>query len=73
MKSNIGLPDRLWRLLAGIALLAFAWWQSSWIALLAALFVFYEVLAGWCVLYQILGKNTCPISHSKSSDKKQKK
>lgn len=62
MKSNIGLIDRVLRLSAGIALLAFAWWQNSWIALIFALFTFYETLAGWCIMYQLLGKNSCPIS-----------
>lgn len=67
MKSNIGFNDRLLRLLAGVALLAFAWWQSSWIALLVALFIFYEVLAGWCAFYQLIGKNTCPLPEAKNA------
>lgn len=61
MKKNIGTKDRLIRLTLAILLLAFAWWQSSWIALAASLFTFYEALASWCVLYQFLGKNTCDI------------
>lgn len=65
MKKNIGTPDRLLRLSIGIALLVFAWWQNSWIALAAAIFTFYEALAGWCILYQILGKNSCPINRDK--------
>lgn len=65
MKKNIGLRDRLLRLAIGILLLAFAWWQSSWIALGFALFTFYEALAGWCIYYQIIGKNTCPIDTKK--------
>lgn len=65
MKKNIGTPDRLLRFSIGVALLIFAWWQSSWVALALALFTFYEAFAGWCVLYQILGKNTCPINRDK--------
>lgn len=65
MKKNIGLWDRLFRLSIGIVLLAFAWWQSSWIAFGIALFTFYEALAGWCIVYQIIGKNTCPIDRKK--------
>jgi predicted anti-sigma-YlaC factor YlaD len=59
MKKNIGTADRLLRLAIAVILLLFAWWQSSWIALVFSLFTFYEALAGWCVLYQLLGKNSC--------------
>lgn len=65
MKKNIGTFDRLIRLAIGIILLAYAWWQSSWIALAAALFTFYEALAGWCILYQLIGKSSCPINQDK--------
>lgn len=61
MKKNIGTTDRIIRLLIGIALLALAWWQGSWILLAFALFTFYEALASWCVLYALFGKNSCPI------------
>lgn len=61
MKKNIGTSDRLLRLTLAVLILLFSWWQASWIALLVSLFVFYEALAGWCALYQILGKNSCPI------------
>lgn len=61
MKKNIGTTDRLIRLAIAILLLALAWWFGSWIMLAASLFVFYEALASWCVLYQILGKSSCPI------------
>lgn len=60
MEKNIGTPDRILRLTIGILLLLLAWWKSSWIALGFALFAFYEALVGWCILYQLLGKNTCP-------------
>lgn len=61
MKKNIGTKDRLLRLLIAILLLAYAWWQRSWIALAFAIFTLYEAVASWCVLYQILGKNSCDI------------
>lgn len=65
MKKNIGTFDRLIRLLFAVLLLAFAWWQSSWIALGFSLFTFYEALAGWCIFYQMIGKNSCPIDQNK--------
>lgn len=61
MKKNIGTQDRLIRLAFAIALLIYAWWQMSWVALGLSLFTFYEALASWCVLYQLIGKSTCPI------------
>lgn len=60
MKKNIGKTDRLIRLAIAIALLAYAYWQSSWIAFFVSLFVFFEALMSWCILYQLLGKNSCP-------------
>jgi hypothetical protein len=67
MKSNIGTPDRLIRLVIAILFLAAAWWESSWILFVISLFVFYEALVGWCALYQILGKNSCPIDTNKKT------
>jgi hypothetical protein len=61
MKKNIGTSGRLLRLAIAILLLIYAYWQWSWIALAASLFVFYEALASWCIVYQLLGINACPI------------
>ncbi|MBA3958397.1 MAG: DUF2892 domain-containing protein [Parachlamydiaceae bacterium] len=61
MKKNIGLTDRLLRLGVAVLLLGMAWWWSSWILLLFSLFTFFEALASWCVIYQIIGKNSCPL------------
>jgi hypothetical protein len=61
MKKNIGQIDRLVRLSIGIAFLGYAIWDKSWIAAAFALFTFYEAAASWCILYQILGKNSCPL------------
>lgn len=61
MKKNIGTADRVLRFILALLVLIYSWWAASWIALAIALFVFYEAIAGWCVVYQILGKNSCPI------------
>lgn len=65
IKSNIGKKDRIIRLVIAIALFAYAAFQKSYLALGAAIFTVYEALAGWCILYQILGKSSCPISKKK--------
>jgi hypothetical protein len=61
MQKNIGMIDRFIRLVLAIGLLAYAWWQWSWIALILSLFVFFEVFFSWCLVYQLLGRNTCPV------------
>jgi hypothetical protein len=61
MKKNMGTADRLFRLAIGLLLLSLGIWQGSWVLAVAALFCFYEAAASWCVLYQILGKNTCSL------------
>ncbi len=60
MRKNIGTPDRLFRLAIAIALFGLAYYKASWILAAAGLFVLYESLAGWCILYYFLGKNSCP-------------
>jgi len=60
MKKNIGKPDRILRLIVGILLLGWAYWQMSWVLLVLGLFTLFEAFMSWCILYQILGKNSCP-------------
>ncbi len=62
MKSNMGTTDRIIRLVLAVFLLVYAYSQGSWLAFAGSLFTFYEAGASWCVLYQLMGKNTCPIS-----------
>lgn len=61
MKKNIGTTDRLLRLAIALILLGAAWWWASWIVFIVACFAIYEALVGWCLVYQLLGKNSCPI------------
>jgi hypothetical protein len=61
MKQNIGILDRLIRAALGALLFYFAWWWPSWIIFFFGVFCFYEALVGWCIVYQFLGKNTCPV------------
>lgn len=67
MKKNLNVTDRISRLLIAIALLAFAVWQHSWVVFFASLFVFFEAAAGWCILYALTGKSSCPISNAAST------
>jgi hypothetical protein len=65
VKKNIGTKDRLIRLAIALLLFGYAFWQSSWIAFAAGLFTLIESLFSWCILYQILGKSSCPIKPKK--------
>lgn len=66
MKKNIGTTDRVIRFILALLLLLYAWWQSSWLALGFSLFTFYEALSSWCIVYQLLGRNSCPIHRDHS-------
>jgi hypothetical protein len=61
LKRNIGSADRLFRLVVALGLFVYAYQKSSWPAYLAGGFVLFEALYGWCVMYQLLGKNSCPL------------
>jgi len=60
-KPNLDMAGRLIRLTLAIILLLLAYWYGSWLLLIASAFTFFEVLRGWCVVYQLLGIDHCPI------------
>jgi hypothetical protein len=59
LRKNINNQGRMIRLVIAVLLLVYAIWYSSWIALLLSLFTFFESFFSWCVLYQIMGWNSC--------------
>ena len=65
LKKNLGRTDQIVRGVISALLLAYAYWNMSWIALIFGVFVMVESLAGWCIFYQLLGKNSCPVSKKK--------
>lgn len=66
IKKNLDISGRIVRLLIATLLLIFAIWQKSWIALAFSFFVFFEALMSWCVIYQLIGKNNCPLNNDSS-------
>ena len=60
-KKNIGTSGRILRLAIAALLLVYGIWQDSWIALFFSLFTFFESFMSWCIIYQLLGKSSCPI------------
>jgi hypothetical protein len=61
MEKNIGIKDRLVRFALGIALMLYGWWTASWIALGLGVFTLLEAGFSWCILYWLIGKNSCPL------------
>lgn len=59
--KNIGTSGRWMRGGIGAVFLVIAYWKMSWIALVIGLFTLFEAVMSWCILYQILGKSSCPI------------
>ena len=70
-KKNINRAERILRLLLAIILFVWAIWQHSFIVLIVSLFLFFEVFISWCLLYQLIGKNSCPLNTSNPSDDSQ--
>jgi len=61
MKTNVGGADKILRIVAGIALLAWAVFGGpvwAWIGIVPLA----TGLLGWCPAYTMLGMNTCPLS-----------
>ncbi len=68
MEKNIGFNDRMIRLSLGLLALLAAYfiairvnWIAGAIVALLGAFSIYEALVGWCIMYKILGINTCPV------------
>ena len=60
MKSNVGGIDKILRIVAGIALIAWALTGGpvwAWIGV----FPLATGLMGWCPLYPLIGLSTCPL------------
>ena len=62
MKANVGAIDKLLRVIAGLALLAWAvWGEGAWHRLgFIGIVPILTALVGFCPLYTLLGIRTCP-------------
>jgi predicted membrane protein len=59
--KNIGPSGRILRALIGLFLFVYAYKEKSILALIAALFTFFEACKSWCVVYHLLGIKSCPV------------
>ncbi|HTK33450.1 MAG TPA: DUF2892 domain-containing protein [Candidatus Paceibacterota bacterium] len=63
--KNIGTTDRIIRIILGLVLCGSAFFVSSIVVqivlVVLGIFSIYEALVGWCALYALIGRTTCPI------------
>jgi hypothetical protein len=64
MTANVGNIDRILRIAAGLALLAFAFFSGSTYAWLGYIGVvpLATALFRWCPAYTLIGVSTCPVA-----------
>lgn len=68
MTANVGSVDRVLRIVAGLALLAFAflsgstWWWLGLIGVVPLATAFMR----WCPAYTLIGVSTCPVKTDKA-------
>jgi hypothetical protein len=67
--KNLGTPDRILRLGIGLSLSISALVFRSPVLAIFGIFTLYESLAGWCVIHQLIGRNTCPLPDSSPARK----
>src|SRR5580704_5734049 len=58
IKKNIGTFGRILRFAIATLLLALAYVKSSWFLAAFGVFVLFESLASWCIVYHFLGKSS---------------
>lgn len=63
MIKNIGNKDKILRLIIGISLIILSIILKSGFLAIFGIFAIFEALSGWCVFYQLIGRNTCPIKN----------
>lgn len=69
MIKNIGFLDRLLRLIIGMVLIGLAFFSKSTTLAIIGLLTLFEAASSWCVFYQLIGRNTCPLNDSRSKQK----
>jgi len=63
MKANEGNFDRIIRVLMGVSLLSMIFFGPQTLWGLVGLVPLLTGAVGYCPLYQLLGVDTCPVSH----------
>jgi rhodanese-related sulfurtransferase len=61
MNKNLGIVDRIVRVVIVVGLAAAAWYWSSWVLGIVAGILAIEAAVGWCWLYHLLGISSADI------------
>lgn len=61
MRSNVGSPDRLIRIVLGLGALGAGVYFKSWWGAVGAV-PLLTALVGWCPLYSVFGASTCGVT-----------
>ncbi len=59
LPRNINTSGRILRASLGVGLIFYAVWQTSWIAFVCALFLFFEASMSWCAVRHLFNKKSC--------------
>lgn len=65
MKKNVGLTDKIIRIILAAVFVVFGIIYSYY-WFIAAVIALGTALVGWCGLYNVIGVNTCPMKKTKS-------
>lgn len=66
MKQNVGSIDKIFRIVAGLAIIAAGIYYQSWWGAVGVLPIL-TALMGWCPPYALLGISTCPMRSKDNS------
>lgn len=76
MGQNVGMADRIVRIILAVVFIILAIVYSPW-WFIPALLALVTGIVGWCGIYSLFGWNTCPtnkkVKATKNSAKKRKK
>lgn len=72
MGQNVGIADRMIRVILAVVFIVLALLYSPWWYIPAAIALITGII-GWCGLYTLFGWNSCPVPKPKSVKKSSKK
>ncbi|MDP2750088.1 MAG: DUF2892 domain-containing protein [Nanoarchaeota archaeon] len=73
IKPNVGTTDRILRIVAGLAIAGAAYYYKIWWLYLIALGLLATGTIAYCLLYALLGINTCGCKKEESKPKRKAK
>jgi hypothetical protein len=62
MGQNVGMADRIVRIVLAVVFIVLALATSVWWWFIPAVIALVTGIVGWCGLYTLFGWNTCPVS-----------